>query len=57
MVYIDIMTNLQTTSAIRILQSADEFKARLSGEFAAVHGLSVNEFLLLMHLERATNHR
>ncbi|MCC5968732.1 MAG: MarR family transcriptional regulator [Pararhodobacter sp.] len=39
------------------MQSADEFHARLSGEFGAVHGLSVNEFFLLMHLERATSQR
>jgi DNA-binding MarR family transcriptional regulator len=51
------MTNLHTTNAIRLLQSADELQARLSGEFAAVHGLTVNEFFLLMHLERATNQR
>ncbi len=51
------MTNLHTINALRLLQSADEFQARLSGEFAAVHGLSVNEFFLLMHLEHATNQR
>lgn len=51
------MTSLHTTNALRLLQSADEFQARLSGEFAAVHGISVNEFFLLMHLERATNQR
>ncbi|MCC5982018.1 MAG: MarR family transcriptional regulator [Oceanicaulis sp.] len=51
------MTRLQTKNALRLLQAADEFQARLSGEFAAVHGLSVNEFFLLMHLERATNQR
>lgn len=51
------MTDLHTTNALRLLQSADEFQARLSGEFAAVHGLSVNEFFLLLHLERATNQR
>jgi len=51
------MTNLQSTNALRLLQSADEFHARLSGEFGAVHGLSVNEFFLLMHLERATSQR
>lgn len=51
------MTKLHTTNALRLLQSADEFQARLAGEFAAVHGLSVNEFFLLMHLERATNRR
>lgn len=51
------MTHLQTTNALRLLQAADDFEARLSGEFGAVHGLSVNEFFLLMHLEHATNQR
>ncbi len=45
------------TNAIRLIQSADEIRARVSGEFAAVHGLSVNEFFLLMQLERSTLHR
>lgn len=51
------MEKVHTTNALRLLQSADEIKARLSGEFSAVHGLSVNEFFLLMHLEQATTHR
>lgn len=45
--------DLRGAAALRLLQSADELRDRLSGAFAAVHGLSVNEFLLLMHLERA----
>ncbi|MEO0607269.1 MAG: MarR family transcriptional regulator [Pseudomonadota bacterium] len=44
-------------SALRLLQSADELRDRVSGAFAAVHGLSVNEFFLLMHLERAADNR
>lgn len=51
------MEKIHTTNALRLLQFADEIKARLSGEFSAVHGLSVNEFFLLMHLEQATTHR
>jgi len=51
------MTQNNTTSALRLLQAADEFRAGLAGEFSAVHGLSVNEFLLLLHLERAASHR
>jgi len=51
------MDDQHLTNALRILQSADAIKARLSGEFSAVHGLSVNEFFLLMHLEQAENHR
>lgn len=47
------MTDICTTNALRLLQSADELRAKLSGDFSAVHGLSVNEFFLMMHLERA----
>lgn len=51
------MTDLPTVNALRLLQSADEMKARLSGAFGAVHGLSVNEFFLLLHLERAPENK
>ncbi|MEM8486735.1 MAG: MarR family transcriptional regulator [Bacteroidota bacterium] len=51
------MNEIYVTNALRLLQSADEFKARLSGEFASVHGLSVNEFFLLMHLDQAALNR
>ncbi|MEM8794285.1 MAG: MarR family transcriptional regulator [Pseudomonadota bacterium] len=51
------MTDLATTNALRILQSADEIRARLAGEFSSVHGISVNEFLMLLHLEKAPRHR
>ncbi len=51
------MDNICSINALRILQSADEIKARLSGEFSAVHGLSVNEFFLLMHLDQAALNR
>lgn len=51
------MTDLCTTNALRLIQVAEDFRAGLSGEFSAVHGISVNEFLLLLHLERATANR
>ena len=51
------MKSRTSINALRLLQSADEFRARLAGEFSSVHGLSVNEFFLLMHLDRATNKR
>lgn len=51
------MTDIQTTNALRLLQVADDFRAGLSGEFSAVHGISVNEFLLLLHLERSAANR
>lgn len=51
------MSDLDTTNALRLLQVADDFRAGLSGEFSAVHGISVNEFLLLLHLERSAANR
>lgn len=51
------MDDSKSLNALRILQSADEIRARLSGEFSAVHGISVNEFLMLLHLENAPKHR
>ena len=51
------MKDFCTINALRLLQSADELRARLAGEFSAVHGLSVNEFFLLMHLDRAPLNR
>jgi len=51
------MADLYTTNALRLLHVADDFRAGLSGEFAAVHGISVNEFLLLLHLERSAANR
>jgi len=51
------MTDIKFTNTLRLLQSADHIKARLTGEFSSIHGLSVNEFFLMMHLERADRHR
>lgn len=51
------MNDTCTTNALRLLQVADEFRAGLSSEFSAVHGISVNDFLLLLHLERAAANR
>lgn len=51
------MKKIYLTNALRLIQSADEIKARLAGEFSAVHGLSVSEFFLLMQLEQATLNR
>ncbi|MFY0660084.1 MAG: MarR family transcriptional regulator [Shimia sp.] len=39
------------------MQAADEFRAGLTGEFSSVHGISVNEFLMLLHLQRSPKHR
>lgn len=51
------MTDSHTANALRLLQVADDFRAGLAGEFSAVHGISVNEFLLMLHLERAAANR
>lgn len=51
------MTDQHTINALRLLQAADDFRAGLSHELAAVHGISVNEFLLMLHLERAAASR
>ncbi|MGI9371453.1 MAG: MarR family winged helix-turn-helix transcriptional regulator [Hyphomicrobiales bacterium] len=51
------MENLCHINALRVLQAADQIKARLSGEFSSVHGLSVSEYFLLAHLAQATKHR
>lgn len=51
------MTTLESQSALRLLQAADQFRAGLGGEFSAIHGISVNEFLLLLHLDRAASKR
>ncbi len=51
--YIHAMDDIRVINALRLLQSADELKAKLSGEFSAVHGLSVNEFFLMLHLDKA----
>ncbi|WP_424968366.1 MarR family winged helix-turn-helix transcriptional regulator [Dinoroseobacter sp. S375] len=51
------MTEIPTINALRLLQAADAVRAGLAGEFSAAHGLSVNEFFMLLHLERAARHR
>ncbi|MEP0069421.1 MarR family transcriptional regulator [Pyruvatibacter sp.] len=51
------MEDSRVINALRLLQSADDIRARLAGEFSAVHGLSVNEFFLLMHLDHAPANR
>jgi len=51
------MEDLYLKNVLRLLQSADQIKARLSGDLSSVHGLSVNEVFLLMHLAKAPLHR
>ena len=51
------MSDFHLAPVLRLLQSGDALRARLAGEFSAVHGLSVNEMFLLMQLEQAAKHR
>ena len=51
------MENLHVTNALRLIQAAEDLKSSLAGEFSSVHGLSVNEFFLMLHLNQATRHR
>lgn len=55
--YISSMVDIRVTNTLRLLQTADLLRARVAGEFSAVHGLSVNEFFLLMHLDGAPLNR
>jgi DNA-binding MarR family transcriptional regulator len=55
--YILHMNDANTITALRLLQVADDFKAGLSGELSAVHGISVNEFLLLLLIDRSPANR
>ena len=57
MARIAIMTDIATTNALRLLQAGDRFRAQIAGEFSSIHGLSVGEFFLMLHLERAPLHR
>ena len=41
------MDDLKTANLLKLLQIGDTLKAKLSSDFAAVHGVSVNEFFML----------
>ena len=47
------MTDTPLQTVLRILQSSQLIEARLAGDLSSVHGLSVNDVLLLMQLENA----
>lgn len=47
------MDDLKISNALGVLRAADGIRARVSGEFSSIHGISVNEFLLMRHLDSA----
>jgi DNA-binding MarR family transcriptional regulator len=55
--YIRPMTDTEPkppfTTVINLLRASALIQERFSGELGSVHGLALNEALLLMHLERA----
>jgi len=51
------MTELYLAPVLHLLRSADILSERIGGGLSAIHGLSLNEMFLLMHLENAPGHR
>ena len=51
--YISFMTELNYHTLLRLLQISDALEERVSGAISSVHGLSLNEVFLLMHLDNA----
>lgn len=51
------MPSPEMTTTLRLMQAARLFEARIAGELSSIHGLSVNEALLLMYLEQAPLNR
>lgn len=51
------MSNLSFTTTLQLMRAHALLEARFAGELASVHGVAVNEAMLLMHLERAPLNR
>ena len=51
------MSDASFPTIINLIRAHSMIEERLAGELAAVHGLALNEALLMMHLERASLHR
>jgi DNA-binding MarR family transcriptional regulator len=55
--YIRRMTNPPVAAVLRLFRAQSFFEARLGPELGSVHGLGLNELLLLMQLSRAPLNR
>lgn len=51
------MKNIALNALLTLLRAQSNLQTRFTAELGSVHGLSVNELLLLMHLEQAPGHR
>ncbi|CAN5167199.1 hypothetical protein BH09PSE2_BH09PSE2_01270 [soil metagenome] len=55
--YVTAMTQPSFAAVINLLRAHALIEERLSRGLSPIHGLALNEALLLMHLERAPGHR
>ena len=51
------MKTTPLTAVLRLLRAQSHLENRFAAELGAIHGLAVNELLLLMHLDRAPGGR
>jgi DNA-binding MarR family transcriptional regulator len=51
------MNNTALTTVLALLRAQSYLQSRFAAELGGVHGLSINELLLLMHLEQAPGNR
>ncbi len=51
------MKNPATQAVLRLVRAQSHLQYRFAAELGGVHGLSVNELMLLMHLEQAAGGR
>ena len=45
------------TAVLRLIRAQSHLQNRFAAELGGVHGLSVNELMLLMHLDQSAGHR
>lgn len=51
------MKNPATHAVLRLIRAQSHLQSRFAAELGGVHGLSLNELMLLMHLDQATGGR
>jgi DNA-binding MarR family transcriptional regulator len=51
------MSKQSFSAVVHILRAASLIEERFAGELASIHGLSLKELMMLMHLERASRGR
>jgi len=51
------MNTAAPTAVLRLIRAQSHLQNRFAGELGGVHGLSINELMLLMHLDQSAGHR